>query len=160
MLLFFLLLSVIKGIFGITCTYSEEPLTWSLDEFNYDEFKIQIDALPSSDFNDDNDYKCRVEMYIDYKSRLFTISFGDSFTWSLLEHGEARLDFLILFNQNTTEAELYNILEYACSDQDQCDKLFAHNHIHWLKHINYTLFEIHVRSLLLNNINQTGEFEK
>ena len=157
-LLLLLLLSVAEETFGIFCIYSEKSFELSLDNFNYDEFKMEINDFPVYDYKDNNIDKCRVEIYIDYKSRLAAVSFGDSFPWSQLNHGEGRLDFLIMFHENNAETEFYNVLEYACYDQDQCNKLFALNHIQWLRQINYTLFEFHLRSLLFSNVNQPGEF--
>ncbi|CAF2814996.1 unnamed protein product [Rotaria sp. Silwood2] len=76
---------------------------------------------------------------------------------SQLDYDEERLDFLIMFNKdNNTESEFYNVLEYACYDQDQCNKLFVHHHIHWLKQVNYTNFQTHLRSILVNSYNHTG----
>ncbi|CAF2792494.1 unnamed protein product [Rotaria sp. Silwood2] len=61
-----------------------------------------------------------------------------------------------MFNKdNNTESEFYNVLEYACYDQDQCNKLFVHHHIHWLKQVNYTNFQTHLRSILVNSYNHT-----
>jgi hypothetical protein len=156
MLLLLLLFSIVKGYFGISCIYSEESFEWSLDEFDHDEFKIYIDQFESDDYNENNEDKCRVEIFMDYKNRSVTISLGDSFPWSQLDDGEGRLDYLIMFNQNNTEADIYNVLEYACYDQNECNKLFVLGHIHWLTQMNYSLFETHLRSLLLDHINKTG----
>jgi hypothetical protein len=157
MLLFLLLLSIPKEIFGIDCVYSDESFELELDDFNYDKFKTEINNFSSYDYTDDNIDMCRVEIYIDYKSRKLIISFADSFNWSPLDDGEALLNFLIVFNENNTEPDFYNVLEYACYDQNQCNKLFVFNHIHWLKQVNYTKLQTQLKSLLFNNSNQTGK---
>lgn len=155
-LLLLLLLNIPKELFGIYCTYSEEPYDWKLDNFNDEEFKKKIDELPSYDYEDYNVDMCRVEIYIDYKSNSLVISFGDSFPWSQLDHGEGRLDFLIVFNETNTDAEFYHLLEYACYDQNHCNKLFVFNHIQWLREVNYTLLQLNLRSILFNNTDKTG----
>jgi len=157
MLLFFLLLlSIPKEIFLIDCIYSQDPIEWPLKNFNLSEFEMGIDIIPSYDYKDDNIDMCRVEIYVDYKSDSLIISFADSFEWSQLDDGEGRLDFLISFNQTNTEVEIYNILEYACYDQNQCDKLFLFKHIHWLTNINYITFQQQLLNLFINKSNQTG----
>ncbi|CAF3697987.1 unnamed protein product [Rotaria sp. Silwood1] len=154
--LLLLLLNIPLEIFGIYCIYSEGSSEWSLDDLNNDIFKEKVDKYPVYDYNDDNVDMCRVEIYVDYKSRLLIISFGDSFQWSKLDHGEGRLDFLIMFNQdNITQADYYNVLEYACYDQDECNKLFVYHHIDWLININYTQFETNLRSILFQDFNHT-----
>jgi len=101
----------------------KKSFEWSLDDSNYDEFKLQVNDFPSYDHEDDDTDMRRVKIFIDYKSRLLIISFRDSFKWSDLNHGEERLDSLSIINENNIEPESYNVLEYGCFDQNQCDKL-------------------------------------
>jgi len=124
-------------------------------ELNDENFRNEIDKFPNYD-SEDNEQQCRVELFIDHKERELTISFGDSFAWSQLDNGEGRLDFLIIFDKNNTEPDIYTVLEYACYDQNECDKLFVFNHIYWFKQMNYTLFQTNLKSLLYKNINHTG----
>jgi hypothetical protein len=156
-LFLFLLFNLPVNLFGISCIYSEFPLELSLNEYNFDSFQMQIDSFPSYDYKDDNNEMCRIEIYVDYKSNLLIISFGDSFQWSQIDNGETRLDFLILFNSNSTDdQEIYNVLEYACYDYYQCEKRFLQNNIHWITQINYTLFTTHLTNNIFNNSLQTG----
>ncbi|CAF4652061.1 unnamed protein product, partial [Rotaria sp. Silwood2] len=63
-----------------------------------------------------------------------------------------------MFNKddyNNITAEFYNVLEYACYDKDQCNKLFVYHHIKWLKQVNYTNFKKNLQSILFNNQNST-----
>jgi len=155
LLLLLLLLSIPEEIVGIECVHTDTTKEWLLDDFNYDKFRLEIDGYPSYDYTDNSDM-CRVEIFVDYQSRLLIISFADSFEWSQLVDGEGRFDFLIVLNQSSTEVEYYNVLEYACNDQNKCDKLFVFKNIDWLQQINYTIFQTHLRSLLFNNSNQIG----
>jgi hypothetical protein len=157
MFLFLLLLSIPKEIFGIYCIYSEVPLELPFDNFNLSDFEMSIDTLPSYDYKDDNIDMCRLEIYVDYNNRSLVISFADSFEWSQLDDGEGRLDLLIVLNQSNTEVQIYNILEYACYDRNECDKLFLFNHINWLREVNYTIFQEHLSSLLSSKSNPTGK---
>lgn len=158
MLLFFflLLLLIIPGdIVGIYCVYSEGSIEFKLDNFNSTRFENEINAIPTFDYKDDNIDMCRIEIYIDYQSRDLIISFADSFDWSELDDGEERLDFLIMFNKSHDQGEYY-VLEYACFDESQCEKIFLFNNINWIQHINYTVFKQNLKDLLFQNSNQAG----
>ncbi len=155
--LFLFLFNLPVNLFGISCIYSSYPYELSLNEYNSDSFQMQIDSFPHYDYDDDKNEMCRIEIYIDYKSNLLIISFGDSFQWSQIDDGETRLDFLILFNSNSSDDfEIYNVLEYACYDSYQCEKRFLLNNIHWITQINYTLFTRHLTNTIFNNSIKTG----
>lgn len=162
MLLFFIvllfLLNIPKEIVGIHCVYKEEPTEWELNNFNLSKFQSEINEIPSFDYKDDNIDMCRIEIYIDYQDNTLVISFADSFQWSQLYDGETRLDFLIIFDNKQSQGNYYNVLEYACNDQDHCERLFLFNHIQWLKQVNYTRFENNLKSLLFQNSTKTGFF--
>ena len=144
-----------QQIYGIDCTYSEQPFEYPLDHFNYEDFCEKLNFYPSYDYIDDNTKMCRVEIYVDYQTRQFIISFADSFDWSRLDEGEGRLDFLIMFTPEYIDGEFYNVLEYACFDVDHCDKNFVLSHIQWLREGNYTRFQSQLQSMLLNNSSKT-----
>ncbi|CAF1095018.1 unnamed protein product [Rotaria magnacalcarata] len=129
--------------------------TWPLDDFNDDKLQEKINDFPVYDYKDDNVDMCKVEIFIDYTSRLLIISFGDSFEWKQLDHGEGRLDLLIMFNESNTDADIYHVLEYSCYDRNKCNELFVFNHIHWLRQANYTSFQTNLRSILFNNSDKT-----
>jgi hypothetical protein len=161
LLLLLLLICIPDEVLGLTCISSENSITLEFNKLDDDDFKFDMDMenLQSYDYKDNNIDMCRIEIYVDYRSSEFAISFGDSFPWSQLDHGEARLDFLLTFDQDNSEPVYYSILEYACYNEDQCHKLFLHNHINWLKEVkvNYTLFQRQLRPLLLSSTEQTGK---
>ncbi len=158
MFIFLFFLCIPQEIFGISCIYSEESLEWKLNEFDLDAFEKTMDEIPNVnvDYKDDNINMCRIEIYIDYQSNQLILSFADSFDWSPLDHGEGRLEFLIMFHQNKSVDGYYHVLEYACHDENQCEKIFLFHHIQWLKQVNYSIFQKHLTDLLFTNASQTG----
>lgn len=156
MIQFVLIFLVIpQQIYGIECMYSEQPFEYHLDDFNYEDFCEKLSSYPSYDYADDNAMMCRVEIYVDYQTRQFIISFAYSFESSRLDEGEGRLDFLIMFTPEYMDGEFYNVLEYACFDVDHCDKNFVLSHIRWLGEANYTRFQSQLKSMLFNNSSKT-----
>jgi len=45
----------------------KKSFEWSLDDSNYDEFKLQVNDFPSYDHEDDDTDMRRVKIFIDYK---------------------------------------------------------------------------------------------
>lgn len=154
-IILFFFIVIPRQISSIECTYSDQPFEYHLDQFNDEDFREKLNSYPSYDYLDDNSVMCHVEIYIDYQTRQIIISFADSFDWWQLDEGEGRLDFLIMFTPEYIGGEFYNVLEYACFNQDQCDRNFVFNQIQWLRMANYTAFQSQLTTKLLNNSSKT-----
>ncbi len=158
MLVFYLILflTLWKKLVCLQCIYTEEPMEFLFVNYTSEYLENLINTYPNYDYTNDNINMCRVEIFIDYQEHSVAISFADSFQWSQIDDGEARLDFLIVLNKTAIKSDYLNVLEYACNDNDQCDKTFVLNHIDWLLNVNYSTFEIQLKNLLLTNSTKTG----
>ena len=150
-----LLLNVEKSS-SVECIYSSDSLDWSWLNVNWSELEEEVKDLSVSDYDQSKNELCRLEIYFDYRLNVSSISFGDSFPWSELSEGEMRLDYLIRLEAGEEEEQFYNVLEYACANEDQCERKILFAHLQWLTDIDYSLFHQHLHQLFFKQSNATG----
>src|ERR1700722_2568048 len=95
----------------------------------FDEFNItEIEKFNSTDDNN----VCRIEIQLDYASRVIKIKFGDdgNISDSTSKNEVHLITHMILTDDNEVNgsATITNILKYQCSNEDECDRSFALNH--------------------------------
>lgn len=149
-----ILISVEKS-WTVRCVYCQESFDWSWSNVSWKELdERMIDNVEMSDYDESKNELCRLEIYLDYQSNRSSISFGDSFQWTELNREELRLDYLIRLAEDEDE-QFYNVLEYACANQDQCERNTLQEHLQWLTNVDYSLFHRHLQTLFFA-FNSTG----
>ena len=165
MLMLMLLLFGVERCWGVRCVYCDDSFDWSWSNVSWKELDERMnDLMEISDYDQSKNELCRLEIYLDYQLNRSSISFGDSFQWTELNREELRLDYLIRLERRNDEEkqqqqqeEFYNVLEYACANEEQCERNTLHKHLQWLINIDYSLFHQHLQTLFFDEqTNSTG----
>lgn len=137
---------------SINCYASEdEPFESTVDEtVGWSEVVDEFRQYNEQRRSRSNDEFCRFEIYIDHQAQSISINYGDSFQWTQFNADEVRLDFLVIFDENESNDELYSIYEYSCSNDDNCHVQFIDNHLERLLALSHRDFHSHIRRTIVH----------
>jgi hypothetical protein len=141
--------------YSLSCmsTKNGKSLEISLDKFDCGDFIDMVNNLPIMDSTKSD--LCRVEVKIDYKKQLLTISFTEQITYSMIGVQQIILETYV-GGSNAENIGISHAMEHACDD-DECDKHFVFKVFNWIVKANNPRLEDRLRSLIIGNSTKPGE---
>jgi hypothetical protein len=138
-------------IHGLSCI-AHDVLVVNLPNLNRESFMLELDKLSVNE----DEAVCRVSLTIGYAEKQLYVEFS-----KLIEEGRLSINEVVFSTEVTPDRNgnilLLNVLSYACSKSDNCERHFLLNHIEWLLTATYSNLMTNIAPLIVNQNSSPGK---